>query len=153
MVINEKTLEIRMARTFAAPRELVFRIYTDAALLPQWWGPRRLTTTVEKHELRLGGQWRYIQHDAQGNQYTFHGIFQEFTPPSRLVYTFEFEGVPPGHGLTETVLFEELDGQTTITAIDHFQSTEDMHGMLNSGMEEGANESFDRLQELLKSLP
>jgi uncharacterized protein YndB with AHSA1/START domain len=151
MLINEADLEIRMARTFDAPLALVFRVYTDPALLPQWWGPRRLTTTVETMELRPGGQWRFVQHDAQGNEYAFHGVFQEITPPTRLVYTFEFEGIGPGHALTETVLFEEHNGKTIVTAIDRFQSADDMHGMVDSGMEAGAQESFDRMEELLRS--
>jgi uncharacterized protein YndB with AHSA1/START domain len=68
--------------------------------------------------------------------------------PERLVYTFEFEGMP-GHVLLETVTFEEQDGKTKLTDVSVFQSIEDRDGMISAGMEEGAVESMDRFAELL----
>jgi uncharacterized protein YndB with AHSA1/START domain len=141
--------EIIMTRVFDAPRELVFKTYTDPTLIPKWWGPSNLTTIVDKMEVRLGGIWRYIQRDSSGNEYAFHGVYHESLPPERLVYTFEFE-LMPGHVLLETVKFEEQAGQTKVTVLSVFQSVEDRDGMLNSGMEEGAVESWDRLAELLE---
>jgi uncharacterized protein YndB with AHSA1/START domain len=143
--------EIVMARVFNAPRELVFQAYTDPDLIPKWWGPRRYTTTVDKMEVKVGGRWRFVQRDADGNEYAFNGEYREITPPDRLAYTFEFEGMP-GHVLLETVTFEEHDGQTKVTVTSLFSSVEDRDGMLHSGMEAGANESQDRLAELLATL-
>jgi uncharacterized protein YndB with AHSA1/START domain len=143
--------EIVMERVFDAPRELVFRAYTDPELIPRWWGPRRLTTTIDKHELRPGGIWRFVQHDADGNEYAFNGVYREIVPPERLVCTFEFEGMP-GHVLLQTTTFEEKDGKTKVTGIALFESQEDRDGMLSSDMEAGASEGNDRLAELLKEM-
>ena len=143
--------EIVMQRVFNAPRELVFKAYTDPNLIPKWWGPRRYTTTVDKMDVKVGGVWRFVQRDVAGNEYAFNGEYREIAPPKRLSYTFEFEGMP-GHVLLETVTFEEHDGQTKVTVTSLFRSAEDRDGMLQSGMEQGANESQDRLAELLGSM-
>jgi uncharacterized protein YndB with AHSA1/START domain len=140
--------EIVMTRVFDAPRDLVFKAVTDPTMIPQWWGPRRLTTTVDQLDLRPGGGWRFVQHDAEGNEYAFHGVYQEIVPPERIVQTFEWEGLP-GHVSVETMTLEAHDGKTTMTARSVFATAEDRDGMLQSGMEEGARETWDRLAELL----
>ena len=142
---------ITMTRVFDAPREKVFKAYTDPNLVTQWWGPRGLTTIVDKMEVRKGGIWRYIQRDAEGNEYAFNGVYHDIVSPERLIYTFEFEGMP-GHVLLETVVFEEQDGKTKLSDISVFQSIEDRDGMLASGMEQGAVETLDRFEELLARL-
>lgn len=141
-------VEIAMSRVFDAPRELVFTAYTTPDMVAQWWGQRASTTIVDKLDLRPGGQWRYIQREADGTEYAFNGEYREVTPPERLVNTFEFEPMP-GHVIVDTAVFEELDGKTKVTVTSLFQSVEDRDGMLASGMEGGANESWDRLGELL----
>jgi uncharacterized protein YndB with AHSA1/START domain len=140
--------EIIVTRTFDAPRALVFKAYTDPKLIPQWWGPRRYTTKVEMMEVRPGGRWRFVQGDASGNEFGFHGVFHELSAPQRIVQTFEYEGTP-GHVLLETATFEEQDGKTILTSQSVFQSVADRDGMLNSGMEGGEDESMERLDELL----
>ncbi len=139
---------IVLTRVFEAPRELVFKVLLDPKLVPQWWGPRNLTTKVEKMDVRLGGTWRYVQHDAAGQEFAFHGVYREIAPPERLVYTFEWEALP-GHEILETVMLEDLGGKTKMTTRDDYQSVEDLQGMLQSGMEGGARESADRFAELL----
>jgi uncharacterized protein YndB with AHSA1/START domain len=143
--------EIVITRIFDAPRELVFKASTNPDLIPQWWGPKRFTTTVERMDVKPGGVWRFIQRDQDGNEYTFHGSYQEIVPPEREVHTFEFEGMP-GHVILEKSLFEEFEDKTKLTVTDLFQSVEDRDGMFNSGMKEGATESMDRFEELLKKL-
>lgn len=140
--------EIVMTRTFDAPRDLVFKTMTDPNLIPKWWGPRYLTTTVDEMDLRPGGRWRYLQRDPQGNEHAFHGVYHDITAPERLVFTFEYEGVP-GHVLLDTVTLEEVDGKTRLTDQSVFQSVADRDGMVQSGMESGATEMMDRLEELL----
>lgn len=98
--------EIVMTRVFHAPRELVFKAYTDPDLIPQWWGPRRFITTVDKMDVRPGGAWRYLQRGPDGNEYGFNGVYRELVPPERLVSTFEFEGMP-GHVVLDTATFED----------------------------------------------
>jgi uncharacterized protein YndB with AHSA1/START domain len=142
---------ISMTRVFDAPRELVFQAHTDSQHVPHWWGPRRFTTTVVTMDVRPGGAWRFVHRDPEGNEYGFRGEYREVVPPERLVYTFEFEGMP-GHILVETITFEEHDGKTTVTSTSLFDSIEDRDGMLESGMESGAIESWDRLAELLERL-
>ncbi len=140
--------DIVLTRQFDAPRELVFKTYTDPQAIPNWWGPRRLSTTVDHMDVRPGGTWRFVQRDADGNEYAFHGVYHEVVPPERLVATFEFEGMP-GHVVLETARLEDLGGRTKLTTTSVFQTVEDRDGMVASGMEEGATESMDRLEELL----
>lgn len=143
--------EIITERFFAAPRELVFRAHTDPAYIPQWWGPRYLTTTVDKLDLKPGGRWRFVQHNAEGQEFAFNGVFLEVVPPEKFVSTFEFEGMP-GHSVTETIRFEEYEGGTKLVATAVYNSQADRDGMLNSGMQDGAIDSYLRLDEFLLTL-
>jgi uncharacterized protein YndB with AHSA1/START domain len=144
--------EIIMARVFDAPRELVFKTMTDPKHIPQWWGLRNHTTIVDKMDVQAGGLWRYVQRDQQGNEFAFHGVYHSITAPERVVDTFEFEGMP-GHVILETMTLEaQADGTTKVTVSSVFQSIADRDGMLSSGMAEGANESYDRLDELLANM-
>ena len=145
---KQSAREIVMIRVFDAPREAVFKAYTNPNLIPRWWGPKSLTTSIDKMEVRPGGAWRFVQRDSSGKEYAFKGVYREIVPPERLVYTFEFEGMP-GHVILETVMFEDPKGKTKLTATSLFQTVEDRDGMLRSGMEEGAAETMDRLEELL----
>jgi len=138
-------------RIFNAPRALVFKVMTDPDSIPQWWGPRGLTTTVDKMEPRSGGSWRYVQHDAEGNEYAFHGVYHSVEAPERTIATFEWEGLP-GHVALDTTLYEDYEGGTKMTAISVFQTVEDRDGMFQSGGQEGGNETYERLEELLAQL-
>jgi len=151
VVAEPGTHQIIITRDFDAPRELVFKAMTDPALVPQWWGPHSVTTTVDRMETKPGGTWRYVQRDADGQEYGFRGVYHDVAAPERLVYTFEFE-LMPGHVLLETITLEEHDGKTRMTDNSVFQSVEDRDGMVASGMEQGAAESWDRLDEILKAL-
>ncbi len=144
-------LEIAMTRIFDAPRELVFAAYTDPKHVPNWWGLRSTTTIIDKMDVRPGGEWRYIQRAPDGTEYAFRGEYREIVPPERLVSTFEFEGMP-GQIVVDTAVFEDLGGKTKLTATSLFASKEARDGMMESGMEEGASESWDRLAELLATL-
>jgi len=149
LVVDREERVITMSRIFDAPRELVWKVCTDPELVPQWWGPRNVTTIVDRMEVKVGGVWRYIHKDAEGNEYAFNGIYKEVEPPERLTYTFEFEPMA-GHVALETILFEVLpDGQTKITARTTYDTIEDLEGTLQAGMEGGAVETWDRLEELL----
>ena len=75
---------IVMTRTFDAPRALVYRAFTDPALIPRWWGPRRYTTTVDRMEVKMGGLWRFVQHGADG-EFAFRGVYHQALAPERLV--------------------------------------------------------------------
>jgi len=146
--------EICITREFEAPRDLVFKACTDPTLIPQWWGPRYLSTQVDTMDVRPGGQWRFINRDAEGREFAFHGVYHEVLAPERIIDTFEFEGLPEkGHVTLETMKLEELPGgRTRLTTQSVFQSVADRDGTLQSGMEEGVNETYDRLAELLKKM-
>ncbi|HVN55246.1 MAG TPA: SRPBCC family protein, partial [Anaerolineaceae bacterium] len=135
LTINTEKKEIRGTRIFNAPRELVFKVMTDPKLIPEWWGPRRLTTTVDQMDVRVGGIWRYVQRDGEGHEFAFNGVYREVVPPGRLVYTFEFEEIR-GHEIVETLIFEADGDKTRMTDIMIFQTLEDLEGMVQSGMEE-----------------
>jgi len=75
---------------------MVFKAYTDPSIIPHWWGRRRLTTMVDKMDVRPGGVWRFVQRGPDGHEYAFNGVYREIVPPERLVQTFEFEGMPGG---------------------------------------------------------
>jgi uncharacterized protein YndB with AHSA1/START domain len=147
-------LEILIKREFDAPRELVFKAFTDPKLYVQWIGPRGLKTDIDIFESRNGGSWRFIQKDEQGNEFAFHGVNHEVYPPERLIGTFEFEGLPErGHVLLQTAKFEELPGNRTLLRSQSvFQSVEDRDGMIATGMEKGTNESYERLDKVLEKM-
>ena len=158
MTKNNKTIvtaepgkqDILITREFDAPRELVFKAYTDPNLISQWWGPRGVTTIVDKMEAKKGGMWRFV-HKAKDAEYAFNGVYHDVVSPERIVQTFEFEPMA-GHVLLETIMFEDHGGKTKLISQSVFQSVEDRDGMLQSGMESGAAESNDRLDELLEKL-
>jgi uncharacterized protein YndB with AHSA1/START domain len=142
---------IDITREFDAPRDAVFRAYTEPELLMEWLGPRSLTMTIDYFDVRDGGRWRYIHRDADGAEYAFHGVFHGTPSVDGIVQTFEFEGAP-GHVALEWATFEARDGKTLVRQRSVYQSVEDRDAMVESGMEEGLNESMERLDELLASL-
>ena len=143
--------EVLITCMFDAPRDLVFKAYTDPDLIPQWWGPKRFATTVDKMDVRPGGAWRFVHRGPGGEEHGFRGRYVEVKAPERLVLSFEYEGMP-GHVSQETMTFEELNGQTKLTNKSVFPTVEDRDGMLNSGMEQGMIETMGRLAELLAEL-
>ena len=147
-------LDYFITREFEAPRELVFKAFTDPELVLQWLGPSRLKMTIEKFESKDGGTYRYIHEDQNGNQYFFRGVNHEVLAPKRIIGTFEFEGLPErGHVALQTAKFETLPGgRTRVISQSVFQSVADRDGMLRSGMEGGVKQGFERLDEVLASL-
>src|SRR5208283_3530903 len=116
--------EVTAVTIFDAPREKVFKAFTDSKLIPKWWGPAYLTTKIEKHEEKSGGQWRFVQTDKDGKVYAFHGVYHSVIVPERVVETFEYEGAP-GHVLLSTCTFTEAQGKTTLIEQLVFQSVQD----------------------------
>jgi uncharacterized protein YndB with AHSA1/START domain len=141
---------IRIERVFDAPRDRVWRAFTDPKLVAQWWG-RGNKLVIERLELERGGHWRFVEHSPDG-VHGFEGRFREVTPPSRLVQTFEWDGMP-GYVIIETIEFEEAgSGRTKVVNTSLFYATEERDGMLASGMEEGLDQSYAALDRLLATL-
>ena len=142
---------IDVTREFEAPRDLVFRAFTEPELLVQWMGPARYEMIIESYDVRAGGSWRFINRDADGNEWGFHGVFHGDPSPDGFTQTFEFDGAP-GHVSLERLTLEERDGRTLVRTHSVYQSVEDRDAMVESGMEEGMNEGYDRLEALLPQL-
>lgn len=142
---------IEMTRRFDAPPHLLFRAHTEPDLVAQWLGPRRLTTTVDRWELRDGGRWRYVSHDPDGSEYGFHGVFHGTPSLDGIVQTFEFEGAP-GHVSLDSLRFEPDGDGTVLRARSVFQTIEARDAMMQSGMESGVNEGYERLDALVATL-
>jgi len=143
--------EIVTTVTLDAPRELVFKAYTDPKLFAQWWGPRRYENKVEKFDARPGGEWRVVQVGADGATHGFRGVNHDVVAPERICQTFEYEGYP-GHVALQTATFEPMGNKTKIVAHMVFESVMDRDGMVASGMRDGADESMERLAELLERM-
>ena len=143
--------QIIITGEFGAPRDLVFRAYTEPELLVQWLGPRDLVMTVDRYEVRDGGRWRYVHTDAHGNAFAFHGVFHGDPSPEAIVQTAEFEGAP-GHVKLDTTTLEQRAGTTMVRTVSVFASAADRDAMIASGMERGTLDSGERLDELLARL-
>ena len=135
-VTTPNELEIRVEREFEAPRDHVFRVWTDPALIPQWWGEN---TTVEEMDVRPGGRWRF--NTGYG---TIEGEFHEVDPPERLVQTFQ------NH--VQTLEFEDLGDRTKLVQTMRFDSTEARDTTMNYGVEKGAEAGFERVDAVLATL-
>ena len=143
--------EIQIERVFDAPRDRVFAVFTDPQLIPEWWGPRGTPAVVDRMDVRTGGDWRFVVRNADGSETGFRGTYREVTAPERIVQTFEWDGMP-GYVSVETATFEDLGDRTKVTTVSIFHTAEERDGMLNSGMESGMNETYERLDALLARL-
>lgn len=142
--------EIYMERQFDAPKRLVFLAHSKAEHMRNWWGPRGFETTFCELDFRVGGKWRIAHKGPDGVEYGFHGEYREIVPNEKITWTFEFEGMP---GVAvETVTFEEKNGRTILRASSIAPSKEARDGMAQSGMEWGARQTWDRLDELVATL-
>ena len=153
--------ELLIERVLDAPRELVFKVWTECEHFSRWWGPKQFTTPHCTIELRPGGRMHYCMRAPDGQEFWGIGIYREIVAPERLVYTDTFadeqgDPVTPEHyGMSPdwpsemlvTVTFDELDGKTKLT----MQYTGAVPGVDRDNAEAGWNESFDRLNEYLKS--
>ena len=145
--------ELFITREFDAPRQLVFKAHVDPKLYMQWLGPHGYEMILETFEPVSGGRYRYIHKDRDGNEYGFHGTFHEMSE-DLMIQTFEFEGLPErGHVVLDTMRLEKLPGdRTRITIQSVYQSVEDRDGMVQSGMEKGVREGYERLDDILAEM-
>jgi uncharacterized protein YndB with AHSA1/START domain len=137
-VTTPNELEIRVERVFDAPRDHVFRVWTDPALIPEWWGDG---TTVEEMDVREGGRWRF----RTENGMVVEGEYREVAPPERLVQTFQ------NH--LQTLEFQDVDeGRTKLTQTMRFDTTEQRDMTMQYGVEAGAEAGFERVDAVLQAL-
>jgi len=144
--------ELVIARTFRAPSDIVFDAWTQPELVRRWWAPKSHGVSVVEctADVRPGGAWRYVL-GRGAERIAFSGKYLEVERATRLVYTSWFEAIP-GAEVTVTVTFEEKDGATTLVAREIYPSKEALQAALATGMEHGARETMDQLDELVVSL-
>jgi uncharacterized protein YndB with AHSA1/START domain len=135
-VTTPNELEIRVERVFDAPREHVFSVWTDPALIPEWWGDG---TVVEEMDVQPGGRWRF--RTAYG---VVEGEYREVAAPERLVQTFQDH--------LQTLEFEDVDGGTKLTQTMRFATAEQRDTTMQYGVEAGAEAGFERVDAVLQSL-
>jgi uncharacterized protein YndB with AHSA1/START domain len=143
---------ITIERTFDVPKDKLYKAISTRELIEKWWTGPGYEVRVEAFEPQEGGKWRYVQH-KDGESFAFYGVIHEYSP-DRVVQTFEFSGLPErGHVIMEKMELSDLGDETTkLTVTQAFFSVEDRDGMLQSGMEEGMNQTYAVLEDLAKSL-
>ncbi len=146
-----KEREITITRIFDAPRQLVWKAWTDPKHLSQWWGPKNFSNPVCEVDARAGGKWHIVMRAPDGQEYPCGGVYQEVLEPERLVFTniaIDAEGNPIIDGFT-TVLFADAGGKTKITLHTRGTALVDYAAAYLQGMEAGWSQSLDRLAERL----
>lgn len=141
--------EIVLTRVFDAPRHLVFDAFSKPELLKRWFGPRGWSLVVCEVDLRVGGGFRFVLRGPDGKEMGMRGVYREIVPPERSVHMESFDDYPGESQVT--AVFVEEGGKTTMTATVLYPSREVRDAVIQSGMEHGAAESYDRLAELLAS--
>jgi uncharacterized protein YndB with AHSA1/START domain len=143
--------EIAVTRVFDAPRRLVFEAHTKPEHLKNWMlGPDGWTMPVCEIDLRPGGTWHFVWRRADGSEMEMRGVYKEVVPPEKLVSTESWGGDWPE--TINTLTLSEQDGKTTLTITILYPSKEARDAVLNTGMKDGMNQSFERLAEYLHSL-
>jgi len=141
---------IDVTRDFDAPPDAVYRAWSEPELVARWLGPRRYEMVIEEYDVRTGGSWAYA-HTAGDEAYGFRGVFHDVTPGESITQTFEFAGAP-GHVSLETATFSDLgDNRSRVSIHSVYQSIEARDAMVDSGMEGGMTEGFERLDEVLSA--
>jgi uncharacterized protein YndB with AHSA1/START domain len=142
--------ELVITRIFEAPRELVWKCWTEPEHLKQWGAPHGFTVTLAEGELKVGGRWRGTMRAAVGSEHTNGGVYREIVPPERLVYTFAWEDEHgrPGHETLLTIKFQDLGGRTRMI----FRQTGFESVSSRDGHGGGWNESFERLGDYVAQL-
>jgi uncharacterized protein YndB with AHSA1/START domain len=138
---------IDIEREFDAPADLVHRAFLEPDLIVQWLGPRKYKMTLDKWDARPGGAYRYVHGNEEG-QYAFHGVFHS-TDIDNLVQTFEFEGWPGRVALDQIVIEDLGNGRSRVRGHSVYQAVADRDAMAESGMAEGVDDGYNRLDELL----
>jgi uncharacterized protein YndB with AHSA1/START domain len=151
--------QILITREFDAPKHLVYRAYTEPDLIERWWSGERGKVTSVEVDLRVGGTWRYVMMANEGFEVAFHGTFREIVPNERIVSTEVFEGVPEAgypagdeEGTLNTTTFEEVEGRTRMTVLVECHAREVRDAIIESGMEVGMQEAYDKLEQVAISL-
>lgn len=154
---TEDSRTLVITRTLKAPRELVWKMFSDPYHLAQWWGPKGYTNRVEKLDFRTGGKWLHVMIGADGKELPTDNDIVEVTPPRRIVFRNapadpKIFGDNPPPGFTKTLTFDEVEGGTLLRLVCTFYKPEHKDAVTRRGFSQGTNESFDKLEALLATL-
>jgi uncharacterized protein YndB with AHSA1/START domain len=146
--------EFFIYREFDAPRDLVFKTFTDPKLISQWMKPCNMNIHIDRFDSFDGGSYHFTHTDPMGRKHPFRGVMHEVSAPERIIRTFEYLNLPErGHVVFDTLRFDALPGnRTKLTIQSVFQSVADRDGMVAAGMESGVTECYELLDELLATL-
>lgn len=146
------TREVVLTRVLDAPRELVFRLWTEPGHMAQWWGPKSFTNPVCEMDLRPGGAIRIDMRAPNGVVFPMKGTFREIVRPERLVFetlAIDSDGKPVIEGLTTVTFVETAQGKTELTVRSSGTAVEPIGAQYLAGMDAGWNGSLDKLAELV----
>lgn len=143
---------VEFEREFDAPVAAVFQAHRDPELVSQWMGPHGYEMEIEEYDFRPGGRYRYVHRDPAGEEYAFRGVFHAVRENEMAIQTFEYEGFPDVVSLDHMTLEDLGNGRTRLRGHTVFPTIEARDGMVESGMERGMSEGYDRLENLAASV-
>ncbi len=143
--------ELVITHEFNAPRKLVYAALTTPEHVKNWYGPRVMKMVSCVMDVRVGGKWRFVTLAPDGSEHAFSGEYHEIVPLERIVNTERYEPMAE-HEYLATLTLEERGGKTFLRNVLSYQSQADRDGHVNSGMEPGMRETYQRLDELLAEM-
>ena len=143
---------IVITRLIDAPRELVWKAWTEPKHIAQWWGPNGFTNTIHSMVVKPGGEWRFIMHGPDGTNYPSRVVYREVVKPERLVYDVSGDDEADPHTFRATVTFAAREGKTQITMASQFPSVAARDAVLKFGAVEGGAQTLDRLADYLSTI-
>ena len=152
--VDRETRQLIVERTFGAPRDLVWKAFTEPERIEKWWGPREWKTVNKKMEVKPGGVWHYCMTGPDGTESWGKAVYQEISPQDRIVYADAFsdaegntnESMPT---MVITMEFQDLSGRTKVSSVTELASAEQIDSLIGMGMVQGLSETWDRLEEFL----
>ncbi len=153
IIATKGAQELFIIREFDAPRENVFKAFSDPEILARFFAPFDRTFEFNYHDYRTGGQYSWSNKKGEQTLCTFAGVIHELTSPARIVQTSEFMELPErGNVVLEIMTFDELPGnRTKLTIHDICPSSATRDAIVNSGMEKGLTDIFVKLDHLLNN--
>ena len=154
---TEDATTLVITRHLKAPRDLVWKMFSDPYHLAQWWGPKGFTNRVDKLDFRTGGSWLHVMIGPDGKEYPTDNDILEVTPPERIVFRNapadpKIFGDNPPPGFSKTLTFAPTDAGTLLTLVCTFDRTEHKDAVIRRGFSLGTNQSFDKLEDHLATL-
>lgn len=151
---NTADRELVLTRTLNAPRELVFKVWTDPAHIAKWWGPNGFTNTVHEMDVRPGGAWRFMMHGPDGTDWPNKIVYTEVVKNERLVYEHSSDNNDENdpHRFHVIITFEDAGSRTNLTMRTIFPSAAALEEVKKFGAVEGGKQTIDKLEQYLANM-